>query len=176
MWKTRTYRNSNCSECYLAHIKLRYKKKKLLITRKQKKKPIQQVAVRGGKGRPLKNLRDSCETRTFYDYFKTKQTTATKKNNNKIFRLHYTLLHVWLSYGACRKYDAEKKKQMDNTHSAAKDSETKAFRKDTFQQPRFCVLRGNTHVHLHTACIRLKSLARTISCECQYVGSDLVKK
>ena len=53
MWKIRTYRNSNCSECYLAHIKLKTQEnKKLLITCKQKK-TIQQVAVRGGKGRSL---------------------------------------------------------------------------------------------------------------------------
>lgn len=59
MWKIRMYRNSSCSECYLTHIKLRHKKK-LLITRKQKKnKPIQQMAVRGGKGREIfRNLRD----------------------------------------------------------------------------------------------------------------------
>lgn len=75
MWKTRTYRNSNCSECYLAHIKLRYKKKKLLITRKQKKKPIQQVAVRGGKGRPLKNLRDSLAKHALF-------TITSRRNTN----------------------------------------------------------------------------------------------
>lgn len=76
------------------------------------------MAVWGGKGRPLKkNLRGSYKTRTFYDYFKTNKQQATRKITINLSRLHYTLLHVRLSYGARRKYDAKKKETKRTRHT-----------------------------------------------------------